>query len=437
MLKICFSLFEIFTLFFKERVCSVESIVEEVSLGQLVGRNLARLSLGFGAGLAAAVALLSSIRLLIFLGLLFLYLDSTGLATLDNLSGLLVSLDAGLATSLASLFSDLAGGTLLSTLLLFRSGLLFSFSISLCLCLSSSLLLGGLSFSGLLLHGLDSLGFGGLLLLGLLSSCLGLSSGSALGRGGLRTDSLQALECSSLCFCITSGLQPLLLCNMLPSEYDGAHASLSGGCELLLIVPPVAAFSSKSIPALLFGESDVPACSCFRCSLPFLLDTGHVLHVGPPGEVDSASLLDPTGLHGFSIVSSASPHSDLKFSLSLGGNLLLAGGGDGCLSLSDKEGLLVLSSALANPPGEVLASNVPALLLGNTNDLSGTTYLCGVCSLCCNLLLASCQHFSSGSGSLEHDLPPASQHLTALDCCSSCLSLGNKGSLMSSASFSH
>lgn len=119
MLKICFSLFEIFTLFFKERFCSVESIVEEVSLGQLVGRNLARLSLGFGAGLAAAVALLSSIRLLIFLGLLFLYLDSTGLATLDNLTGLLVSLDAGLAT-LGRLSSDLATGTLLSTLLLFQ-----------------------------------------------------------------------------------------------------------------------------------------------------------------------------------------------------------------------------------------------------------------------------------------------------------------------------
>ena len=318
MLKICFSLFEIFTLFFKERVCSVESIVEEVSLGQLVGRNLARLSLRFAAGLAAAVALLVVTALLIFFGLLFLYLDSAGLAALDNLTGLLVSLDGGLATSLGRLSGDLAAGTLLSSLLLFRSGLLLSFSISLCLGLSSSLLLGSLSFSGLLLHGLDSLGFGGLLFLGLLSSCLGFSSGSALGRGGLSTDSLQALECSSLGSGITSGLQLLLLCNMLPSEYDVAHARLSSSSELLLIVPPVAAFSSKSIPALFFRESDVPTCSCFSCSLPFLLDTADVLHVGPPGEVDSASLLDPTGLHGFSIVSSASPQSDLKFSLSLG-----------------------------------------------------------------------------------------------------------------------
>ena len=115
----------------------------------------------------------------------------------------------------------------------------------------------------------------------------------------------------------------------------------------------------------------------------------------------------------------------------------MAGSGDGCLSLSDKEGLLVLSSALANPPGEVLASNVPALLLGNTNDLSGTSYLCCMCSLSCNLLLTSGQHSSSGSGSLEHDLSPASQHLTAFDGSSSCLSLGNEGSLMSSASFGH
>ena len=250
MLKICFSLFEIFTLFIKVNLCSVESIVEEVGLSQLMGRNLARLSLGFVARLAAAVALSIITALLRFFGLLFVYLDSAGFTTLgvllnvllNNLSGLLVSLDGALAASLSRLSGDLtfSACTRLSTLLLTRSGLLLGFSISLFLGIGSGLLLGSLSFGGLFLHGCNGLLLGGLLLLGLISSCLGFGGGCFLGLCSPSTDSLQALKCCSLCSAITSSLQLLLLFNMTLSECDLTEASLSGDSKLLLIVPPVA-----------------------------------------------------------------------------------------------------------------------------------------------------------------------------------------------------
>ena len=137
------------------------------------------------------------------------------------------------------------------------------------------------------------------------------------------------------------------------------------------------------------------------------------------------------------IVCSTSPQSDLESSSSLGGYSSLAGCGDSCSSLSDEEVLPVLLGAFANPEVEIFATNVPALLLGHSNDLLGTSYLCRVSPPCCNLPLASCNHSSSGSGSLEHNLSSASQHLTALDSCSSCLSCCNDGSSMSSASLGH
>ena len=137
------------------------------------------------------------------------------------------------------------------------------------------------------------------------------------------------------------------------------------------------------------------------------------------------------------IVCSASPHSDLESSSSLGDYPSLAGCGDSCSSLSDEEVLPVLLGAFANPEVEIFATNVPALLLGHSNDLLGTSYLCRVSPPCRNLPLASCNHSSSGSGSLEHDLSSASQHLTALDGCSSCPSCCNDSSLMSGASLGH
>lgn len=168
--------------------------------------------------------------------------------------------------------------------------------------------------------------------------------------------------------------------------------------------------------------------------LPFHLDISDVSNVGPPGEVDFASFFNPAHSDRSIIVYSASSHRDHLLTSSDGGYPSSAGSGNRLSSLSNHEVPLISLSGLTGPEGEVFTRDVPALLLGHSYDLLGRSNLSHVRLSCCDTLLTSGEHSSPGSGSLEHDLPPAHQLLMASNGCSPCLSPCNNGPSVGSAS---